>query len=131
MLSSSQFAKRRISFGSRRAARTPTGIWQPLVAIEENQLLTLKPVEASATIAPSGEPVEPLLAVENAGEFPTLTDQGEEKSCPTSTPSDFDASTAAGATSSGSAPAPAAREKGIARQSKKRTPMTAVRDALR
>jgi len=53
-----------------------------LVAIEENQLLTLKPVENSSALSPNGEPVEPLLAVENAGEFPTLTDQGEEKAYP-------------------------------------------------
>jgi hypothetical protein len=43
-----------------------------LVAIEENYRDTLKP------IGEAGEPIEPLLAVENAGEFPTLTDQGEE-----------------------------------------------------
>jgi hypothetical protein len=47
-----------------------------LIAIEENQLLTLKPVGRA------GEPVEPILAVENAGDFPTLTDQGEETSYP-------------------------------------------------
>jgi hypothetical protein len=48
-----------------------------LIAIEENQLLTLKPVGRA------GEPVEPILAVENAGDFPTLTDQGEETAYPT------------------------------------------------
>jgi len=57
-----------------------------LVAIEENQLLTLKPVESSSPLSPNGEPVEPLLAVENAGEFPTLTDQGEEKAYPSAAP---------------------------------------------
>ncbi len=60
-----------------------------LVAIEENQLLTLKPVQNHSSISPSGEPVEPLLAVENAGEFPTLTDQGEETAYPTATSSQF------------------------------------------
>src|SRR5262245_34733597 len=50
-----------------------------LVAIEENQKLATKPVPRDAT---SGEPVEPIEAVENAGEFPTLTDQGEEQPAP-------------------------------------------------
>ena len=57
-----------------------------LVAIEENQLLTLKPVKNPFALSPNGEPVEPLLAVENAGEFPTLTDQGEEKAYPSAPP---------------------------------------------
>jgi hypothetical protein len=52
-----------------------------LVAIEENQKLTLRPINNGLT-GPSGEPVEPILAVENEGEFPTLTDQGEERSYP-------------------------------------------------
>ena len=43
-----------------------------LVTIEDNYRHTLKP------IGEAGEPVEPLLAVENAGEFPTLRDQSEE-----------------------------------------------------
>ena len=51
-----------------------------LVAIEENQKLTLKPVRSPHT--ESGEPVEPIQAVENVGEFPTLTDQGEEQTVP-------------------------------------------------
>jgi hypothetical protein len=46
-----------------------------LVAIEDNQSLTIKPLPR-----PGEDPgtIEPLAAVENAGEFPTLTDQGEE-----------------------------------------------------
>jgi hypothetical protein len=58
--------------------------WQKareLVAIEDNQKATLKPVPDPEQ--PGGEPVEPLAAVENAGEFPTLTDQGEERAVPT------------------------------------------------
>jgi len=51
-----------------------------LVAIEENQKLTTKPVPREQGSA--GEPVEPIEAVENAGEFPTLTDQGEEQTAP-------------------------------------------------
>jgi len=39
-------------------------------------------VKQTAAMGPTGEPVEPLIAVENAGEFPTLTDQGEEKAYP-------------------------------------------------
>jgi hypothetical protein len=47
-----------------------------LVAIEDSQMATTTPVEISKhrTNAP-----EPILAVENAGEFPTLTDQGEQE----------------------------------------------------
>jgi hypothetical protein len=52
-----------------------------LVAIEDNQKQTLKRVSPE-TAGPAGEPVEPLEAVENAGEFPTLTDQGEEQTYP-------------------------------------------------
>ena len=58
--------------------------WQKareLVAIEDNQKTTLKP--APDPERPGREPVEPLGAVENAGEFPTLTDQGEERAAPT------------------------------------------------
>src|SRR5262249_27705898 len=49
-----------------------------LVAIEDNQKLVTKPVQQER----SGEPVEPVEAVENAGEFPTMTDQGEEQTAP-------------------------------------------------
>lgn len=42
-----------------------------LVAIEESQRDTLLP------IGEAGDPVEPVEALENAGEFPTTTDQGE------------------------------------------------------
>jgi hypothetical protein len=53
-----------------------------LVAIEQNYALALKPVNDHVGLTPTGEPVEPLVAVENAGEFPTLTDQGEESPYP-------------------------------------------------
>ena len=49
-----------------------------LVAIEESQRDTLKPVRRDPE---TGEPIadsEPIEAVRNLGEFPTLTDQGEE-----------------------------------------------------
>jgi Protein of unknown function (DUF2934) len=46
-----------------------------LVAIEDGQRSTLKPVEQN--LGPLGEPIEPIEAVRNAGEFPTLTNQGE------------------------------------------------------
>lgn len=49
---------------------------EELTAHEENQELATKPVE------PDPNPAEPLEAVENQGEFPTLTDQGEEVSYP-------------------------------------------------
>lgn len=54
-----------------------------LVAIEENQGLATTPVEHSMdNIGPSGEPIEPLEAVKNLGDFPTLRDQGEEEVFP-------------------------------------------------
>ena len=53
-----------------------------LVAIEENLDLTLKPIPDPGSIGPYGEPVEPIEAVENMGETPTLTDQGEEQTYP-------------------------------------------------
>ena len=45
-----------------------------IVALEDGQRSTLKPVEAPKP--------EPIAAVENQGEFPTLTDQGEERTYP-------------------------------------------------
>jgi hypothetical protein len=53
-----------------------------LVAIEENIDLTLKPIPDPGSIGPYGEPVEPIEAAQNSGEFPTLTDQGEEQTFP-------------------------------------------------
>jgi hypothetical protein len=53
-----------------------------LVAIEENHKLTLRPI-STGTDRETGEPIEPIEAVENVGEFPTLTDQGEEQTHPT------------------------------------------------
>ncbi|MGD9740588.1 MAG: hypothetical protein AB7O56_03200 [Bauldia sp.] len=47
-----------------------------LIAIEDNQHLTLKPVHQPG---PYGEPVEPAEPVENLGEFPTLTDEGDQQ----------------------------------------------------
>ncbi|MBX3539808.1 MAG: DUF2934 domain-containing protein [Chelatococcus sp.] len=43
-----------------------------IVAVEEGYFETLEPVD---TVEPS--PAEPIEALSNAGEFPTLTDQGE------------------------------------------------------
>jgi hypothetical protein len=44
-----------------------------LVAIEESHGDATSPVEEQQ----AGEPVEPIEALANAGEFPTTTDQGE------------------------------------------------------
>jgi hypothetical protein len=54
-----------------------------LIAIEENQRAATLPNPA-ARGKPAGpeQPVEPIEAVENQGEFPTLTDQGEEAAAP-------------------------------------------------
>ncbi len=46
-----------------------------LVAIEDGQMATTRPVSGEV----AGEPVEPLEALENTGEFPTMTDQGEQR----------------------------------------------------
>jgi hypothetical protein len=46
-----------------------------LAAIEDGQQSTLKPIDQN--LGPAGEPIEPIEAVRNASEFPTLTDQGE------------------------------------------------------
>jgi len=54
-----------------------------LVAIEDSQRATLKPNPLKdEENRPYGEPVESPLAVENEGEFPTLTDQGEGSPAP-------------------------------------------------
>ncbi len=55
------------------------------VAIQDNQRLATRPnplADDRQARAASGEPAEPLVAVENQGEFPTLTDQGEEATAP-------------------------------------------------
>lgn len=48
-----------------------------LLAISENPEATTRSPDST-----EGAGVEPLIAVENQGEFPTLTDQGEEQSYP-------------------------------------------------
>jgi hypothetical protein len=64
-----------------------------LVAIEDNQRLATKPLapgeragpegeQIASSVGPTGEPVEPIEAGSNVGEFPTLTDQGEEQTIP-------------------------------------------------
>ena len=51
-----------------------------LIAIEDNPRAgTLpNPMTHPDNIGPEGEPIESPLAVENEGEFPTLTDQGDQ-----------------------------------------------------
>jgi hypothetical protein len=53
-----------------------------LVAIEDNSDLTLKPVPRADELGPHGEPVEPIAPAENAGDTPTIVDQGEEETLP-------------------------------------------------
>ena len=54
-----------------------------LIAIEDNpEAATLPNPAARGRPAGPEQPVEPLEAVENQGEFPTLTDQGEEATAP-------------------------------------------------
>jgi hypothetical protein len=52
-----------------------------LIAIEDNPHAATKPVPKSAAEV-RRQAVEPIEAVENQGEFPTLTDQGEEQTAP-------------------------------------------------
>lgn len=54
-----------------------TDMAKELLAIAENPHATTLPVEDSRI-----PDAEPLLAVENQAEFPTLTDQGEERAYP-------------------------------------------------
>jgi hypothetical protein len=51
-----------------------------LIAIEDNPKAgTLpNPMTRRDNIGPEGEPIEPTTVVANEGEFPTLTDQGEQ-----------------------------------------------------
>lgn len=51
-----------------------------LIAIEDDPKAgTLpNPLSRVDNIGPEGEPIEPTAEVENEGEFPTLTDQGEQ-----------------------------------------------------
>jgi hypothetical protein len=53
-----------------------------LVAIEENQRDTLKPNPLENENNPATEEIESLEVTKNVGEFPTLTDQGEEATFP-------------------------------------------------
>lgn len=66
-----------------------------LIAIEDHQMETTRPTGARAreaveddpiaaedALGPESEPIEPLQSVENEGEFPTLTDQGEGEQVP-------------------------------------------------
>jgi hypothetical protein len=62
-----------------------TDMARELLGIEENAQATTKPVQD-----PDVPDAEPLLAVENQGEFPTLTDQGEERTYPTRPAPDAD-----------------------------------------
>jgi hypothetical protein len=53
-----------------------------LVAIEDNQRFVTERVPRPDELGPTGEPIEPAEAMENLGEFPTMTDQGEEQTFP-------------------------------------------------
>ena len=55
-----------------------------LVAIEDNYQYATERVPSPSEFGPTGEPVEPIQAVANLGEFPTaMTDQGDEQPYPT------------------------------------------------
>jgi hypothetical protein len=50
-----------------------------LIAIEDNHSLATRPVPPPEADPNPPEPIEPM---QNLGEFPTLTDQGEEQTYP-------------------------------------------------
>ena len=50
-----------------------------LVAIEDNHALAMTPLSESERALSAEQRGEPVEALENAGEFPTLTDQGEQQ----------------------------------------------------
>jgi hypothetical protein len=49
---------------------------QPREAVQDD------PIASDDVLGPEGEPIEPVIAVLNEGEFPTLTDQGEGEQVP-------------------------------------------------
>ena len=49
-----------------------------LVAIEENFSIALKPAPVDGAESPGGEPIEEAAIAANAGEVPTIVDQGEQ-----------------------------------------------------
>jgi len=53
-----------------------------LFAIKENAAQARKPRPRAGAVGPSGEPIESIVPVENEGDVPTLTDQGEESTYP-------------------------------------------------
>lgn len=56
-----------------------------LIAIEVNGHAATIPVDRLGKLGPYGEPIEEAeIAIHNQGEFPTLTDQGEEQLFPQS-----------------------------------------------
>jgi hypothetical protein len=58
-----------------------------LVAIEDNYRLATEKVPTPAELSSTGEPIEPIEAVENLGEIPgALTDQGDEQPYPSRRP---------------------------------------------
>jgi hypothetical protein len=71
-----------------------------LVAIEENSHLALQPnpLRRGEEALVREEPVEPVELMDNLGEFPTLTDQGEEQSVPKRAPRKSATATAGGET---------------------------------
>ena len=60
------------------------GMASELVAIEANgRMLRPNPLAPGEETLDHAEPVEPIETMDNLGEFPTLTDQGEERTVPT------------------------------------------------
>ena len=52
------------------------------LAIGDNQHSAAKPIDDVPRDPLTHEPIEPIEALKNQGEFPTLTDQGEEPAFP-------------------------------------------------
>lgn len=90
------------------------------IAIEENQRLITRPNPLAGdpdARGGQGEAIEPLIAVENQGEFPTMTDQGERETAPRRRGARAAGGTAAGTGTA--APAKAAKPASRAARSRK------------
>jgi hypothetical protein len=95
-----------------------------LVAIEDNHRFATEKVPSPDELSPTGEPIEPIEAVENLGEMPgALTDQGDEQPYPKRSPR---SDTSLGAQASPK-PAPTRAKPSAASSGKAKTPAPASR----
>lgn len=101
-----------------------------LVAIEDNQSLAMEPIPQPGDLSDSGEPIEQAATMRNLGDFPTMTDQGEEQTYPSieadaNAQADLDASVGVASTSAGKSRQPANRPAGKGADKSKAAPAAA------